>query len=172
MSLKARQVGQTKCIPLTGATLTLTSTPNTNSVGAPKSQVVAMLQNIKLTDWVQTGEVWRPLGVNVGATTTITVTPPQFTLQKAASAVDQSSGFAAASSGGIATGTLLTATSSAYYAFTTYVSSSGGSLFTADAAGDSWRVNVSTSPSAGAATIQLHYVNINVAGISDAVTSL
>lgn len=172
MSQKSRQLGSTKSIPLTGATLTLTGTPNTNSVAAPSGQVVAMLQTGKLSDWVSTGEVWRPLGVNVAATTTITVTNPVYGLRKAAAAIDQSSGFAAASSGGVATGSLLVAVSSAYYAFTTYLTSAGASRFTADAAGDSWRVAVSTSPSAGAATIQLHYVNINSAGISDAVTTL
>lgn len=172
MSLKARQVGQTKSIMLNGTTLTLTSTPVSNSVGAPASNVVAFLQNAKLTDWVSTGEVWRPTGLQVSATTTITVTNPVATLQKAALALDQSSGFAAASSGGVATIALLVATSSRYHPFTTYVTSAGVSNFTADAAGDSWRVSIGTSPSAGAATLQLHYVNINVQGISDAVTTL
>lgn len=171
MSLKSRQLGQTKTAFLNAA-LTLTGTPNSNGFGAPLSNTVALLQNGKLSEWVSTGEVIRPLGVQVQSTTTITVTAPVLTLQKAASTPTGAPSFAAASSGGVATATLLAAGSAQYFPFTTYLSSAGASLFTADAAGDVWRVAVTTSPSAGAANLQLHYVNINVQSISDAVATL
>lgn len=170
MSLKARQVGQSKTIALNMA-LTLTGTPTTNGAGAPLGNVVAFLQNSKLTDWVTTGEVWRPLGIQVQATTTITVTPPVAQLQRAPASTTSNT-FASPSSGGVATMTLLVAGSARYYPFTTYVTAAGASNFIADAAGDVWAVNISTSPTAGAANIQLHYCNINVAGISDAITTL
>lgn len=172
MSWKDRQLGQTNIVPLTTTTLTLTGTPSTPSVAAPSAQTVALIQGAKLTDWVSTGEVWRPLGIQVVTTTTSTVTIPVFTLQKGTIA---NASFAAASSGGVATSALRTAPFSEYIPFTNYVGTgalAGVSLFTADAAGDNWRVNVSTSPSAGAAVILMHYVRINVAGISDAVTTL
>ena len=172
MSQKARQLGGQRFIQLTGATLTLTSTPVTGIVQAPRAGVVAMLQNSKLTDWVSTGEVWRPLGINVQATTTITVTAPVYTLQKGADSATTGNSMAAASSGGVATGTLQVAPNGRYFPFTTYVTSAGVSNFTADAAGDCWNVSVTTSPSAGAALIYLGYVIINVAGISDAITTL
>jgi len=151
--------------------LTLTSTPTTNGVGAPFGNTVTLIQNAKLSEWVSTAEVWRPVGVNVQATTTITVTAPVLTLQKAATSTTSNT-FAAASAGGVATASLLAAGSASYFPFTSYVTAAGVSNFTADAAGDVWRVSVGTSPSAGAANIQLHYVLIDVAGISDAVTTL
>lgn len=172
MSLKSLQLGQTKITRLTNATLTLTGTPTTPGVCAPFGQTVALLQTGKLTEWVSTGEVWRPLGVMVMATTTITVTAPVYQLQKAANSLTTAPTFASPSSGGVATGTLQVAPNTNYYPFTTYLSSAGASLFTADAAGDNWAVFVSTSPSAGAAHISLAYVNINVAGISNAVATL
>jgi len=172
MSLKSRQLGQTKSIRLTNTTLTLTGTPTTPGACAPFGQTVALLQNGKLTEWVSTGEVWRPLGVMIMATTTVTVTAPVYTLQKAANSLTTAPTFASASSGGVATGTLQVAPNTNYYPFTDYIGADGVSNFTADAAGDNWAVNVSTSPSAGAAHISLCYVNINVSGISDAVTTL
>lgn len=172
MSWKSRQLGQTKTAFLNAA-LTLTGTPTTNAFASPQSQTVALLQNAKLTEWVSTGEVLRPLGVQIQATTTITVTNPVFTLQKSAINPTGAPSFAAASSGGVATGTLLNAGNAQFYPFTSYINATtGGSNFTADAAGDQWRISVSTSPTAGAANILLHYVNIDAVGISDAVTTL
>lgn len=171
MSWKNRQLGQSR-LAFLNAALTLTGTPTTNGVGAPFGTTVALIQSGKLSDWVSTGEVLRPLGVQIQCTTTITVTNPVFTLKKAASQPTGASTFNAASSGGVATGTLLTAGSAQYYPFTTYLSAAGASLFTADAAGDQWAVTVSTSPTAGASNVQLNYVLIDIPGISDAVTTL
>ena len=172
MSAKSRQLGGTRAVRLTNTTLTLTSTPTTPGACAPFGHTVALLQTGKLTDWVSTAEVWRPLGVQIMATTTITVTAPVYTLQKAANSLTTAPTFASASSGGVATGTLQAAPNTNYYPFTTYLTTAGVSNFTADAAGDNWAINVSTSPSAGAAHITLHYVCINSSGISDAVTTL
>lgn len=171
MSLKSRQLGSTKFVKLNTA-LTLTGTPTTNAFGSPFGQTVALLQNAKLTEWVSTGEVLRPLGVQVQATTTITVTNPILTLQKAVSTPTGASSFASASSGGVATSTLLAAGSAQFFPFTDYVGSDGISNFVADAAGDQWRLSVTTSPTAGAADLGLHYVNIGIASVSDAVTTL
>jgi hypothetical protein len=171
MSWKNRQLGQTR-LGFLNAALTLTGTPTSNGLGAPFGTTLALIQTGKLSDWVSTGEVLRPLGVQVQCTTTITVTNPVYTLKKAASSPTAAATFNAASSGGVVTGTLLTAGSAQYYPFSTYLSASGGSLFTSDAAGDIWAVTVSTSPTAGAANLQLHYVLIDVVGISDAVTTL
>ncbi len=171
MSLKSRQLGSTK-FALLNATFTLTGTPTTNAFGSPFGQTVALLQNGKLTEWVSTAEVLRPLGVQIAATTTITVTNPVFTLKKAVSTPTGASTFAAASSGGVATGTLLAAGSAQFYPFTDYIGSDGVSNFVADAAGDQWAVTVSTSPTAGASNVGIHYVNIAVPAVSDAVTTL
>lgn len=174
MSVKSRQLGQTKSVRLTNTTLTLTSTPTTPGACAPFGNTVALLQTGKLSDWVSTAEIWRPLGIGVMVTTTCTTPGAIFTLNKAANQVTSAMSYAAASSGGVTTVTNVTVTApnSSYYQFSTYLSTAGVSLFTADAAGDVWAVNVSTSPGAGAAHISLHYVNINVAGLSDAVTTL
>jgi hypothetical protein len=172
MSWKSRQLGGSRIVRLTDSTLTLTSTPTTPYACAPFGHTVALLQTGKLTEWVSTGEVWRPLGVTIMATTTITTTAPVYTLKKGANSTTTAPTMAAASSGGVATGTLQVAPNTNYYPFTTYLSSAGASLFTADAAGDVWGVTVSTSPAAGAANISLNYVLIDVAGISDAVTTL
>lgn len=173
MSWKSRQIGATKTAFLNAA-LTLTSTPASGSFASATGTVAANIQGFKLSEWVCTGEVIRPLGLNVHATTTITVTNPVYTLQKAPAALSQS--FVSAATGGVATGSLLVAPGSAYYAFTSGtavpLATSPYTFAAADAAGDSWRVSVSTSPSAGAANLQLHYVNIDVAGISDAVGTL
>lgn len=174
MSAKSRQLGGTRFVCLNSA-LTLTGTPVCNGAGTPVSQTVALLQKTKVTDWVSTGEVWRPLGVMVQSTTSITVTAPVLTLEKAATSATSNT-FAAASSGGIATASLLAAGSAKYYPFTDYSAptstSPNATNFTADAAGDVWTVAVTTSPTAGAANIQLGYALINVVGISDAVTTL
>jgi hypothetical protein len=174
MSIKSRQLGQTRAIRLTNTTLTLTGTPTTPGAQAPFGNVVAFLQNSKLTEWVSTGEVWRPIGINLMVTTTATTPGSVFTLNKAASSTTAANTYAAASSGGLTTVTAVTLTApiSLYLPFTSYVTTAGASNFTADAAGDVWAVNVSTSPGAGAAHITLHYVLIEVAGISDAITTL
>lgn len=173
MSWKNRQIGATKSIFMNAA-LTLTGTPTTSPVGAPLSQAVGNIQGFKLSDWVSTGEVWRPMGINVSATTSITVTNPVFTLQKAPAALTNV--FVSAATGGVATGSLLVTPSAAYYPFTggttLPANQSPYTFAAADAAGDVWRVSVTTSPTAGAANVLLHYVNIDVAGISDAVTTL
>ena len=154
--------------------MTLTGTPTSGTFASATGTAIGNISGFKISDWVSTGEILRPLGVNVCATTTITVTNPVYTLQKAPAALSQT--YVSAATGGVATGSLLVAGSSAFYAFT------GGTTLpanvspytfaAADAAGDSWRVSVSTSPTAGAANLQLHYVNIDVAGISDAVATL
>lgn len=174
MSIKSRQLGGTRSIRLTNATLTLTGTPTTPGAAAPFGNTVALLQNAKLSEWVCTAEVWRPLGINLMVTTTCTTPGSIFTLNKAAASASAANTYAAASSGGLTTVTnvTLTAPISLYLPFTSYVTAAGASNFTADAAGDVWAVNVSTSPGAGAAHIALHYVLIEVAGISDAVTTL
>jgi hypothetical protein len=170
MSWKDRQLGGTRMANMTPTgLLTLTGTPSTTSVAAPSSTVVGFIQNSRLGDWVSTAEVWRPTGVQLVTTTSTTVTVPILTLQKGTIA---NASFAAASAGGVATSALRTAPFSEYIPFTNYVTSANVSNFTADAAGDNWRVNVSTSPTAGAAAIFLHYVLIGVAGVSDAVTTL
>lgn len=173
MSWKNRQIGATKLVMVNYA-LTLTGTPASGSMASLTGTVPANIQGFKLSDWVATGEVMRPLAVQCHATTTITVTNPVYTLQKAPALLTQV--FVSAATGGVATGSLLVAASSATYGFT------GGTAIptavspythaAADAAGDSWRILVSTSPTAGAANLGLHYVNIDVAGISDAVTTL
>jgi hypothetical protein len=173
MSWKNRQLGGTRSVFLNAA-LTLTSTPVSGSAAAPSAQTVGLIQGFKLSDWVSTGEVWRPLGINVHATTTITVTNPVATLQKAPLALTQT--FVSAATGGVATIPLQVAPGSAYAPFTGGTATSTNvapyTFAAADAAGDSWRVSIGTSPSAGAANLQLHYVLIDVAGISDAVTTL
>ena len=176
MSWKNRQLGQTR-MALLNTAFTLTSTPVTNGVCAPFANTVALLQSSKLTDWVSTGEVWRPLAVQVQATTSITVTAPVLTLQKAPF-VGTTQVPASASAGGVATATLLTAKSAGYCPFTDYVTGAptaalpNATKFVADAAGDCWSISVTTSPSAGAATLSLAYVLIDVAGVSDAITTL
>ena len=178
MSLKSRQLGQTKAVRLTNTTLTLTGTPTTPGACAPSGQTVGLLQKAKLTDWVSTGEVWRPLGIGLMVTTTCTTPGSIFTLNKAANSASAANSYAAASSGGVTTVTnvTLTAPISLYLPFSDYSAptstSPNATNFTADAAGDVWAVNVSTSPGAGAAHIDLRYVCIDVQGISDAVTTL
>jgi hypothetical protein len=173
MSWKNRQIGATKLCML-NYTLTLTGTPTTNTFASPTGTVAANIQGFKLSDWVSTGEIIRPLGVQVCATTTITVTNPVYTLQKAPAALTQT--FVSAATGGVATGSLLVAPASAYYGFTSGtalpLAVSPYTFAAADAAGDSWRISVTTSPTAGAGNVGFHYVNIDVAGISDAVTTL
>jgi hypothetical protein len=174
MSAKSRQLGGTRAVRLTNATLTLTGTPTTPGVQVPFGNTVALLQTGKLTDWVSTAEVWRPIGMGLMVTTSASTPGSVFTLNKAASSTSAANSYAAASSGGVTTVTAVTLTApiSLYLPFSSYLTTAGVSNFTADAAGDVWAVNVSTSPGAGAAHISLHYVLINSAGISDAVTTL
>lgn len=173
MSWKNRQIGATKLVML-NYTFTLTGTPNTNSYASVTGTAVGNIQGFKLSDWVSTGEIIRPLGVQACATTTITVTNPVYTLQKAPAALTQT--FVSAATGGVATGSLLVAGASAYYPFTSGtvvpLNTSPYTFAAADAAGDSWRIAVTTSPTAGAGNLGLQYVNIDVAGISDAVATL
>lgn len=168
MSWKNRQLGQTRWIGL-GTAVTLTGTNPSAPASAPSSQTIALFTRAKLQDWVSAGEVWRPLGVQAQTTTTLTVTVPAVTLQKAPIA---NTPFAAASSGGVAAfGALRTAPFAEYIPFTNYLAANGASNFTADAAGDVWQVAVSTAATAGAAIFQLGYALIDVAGISDAFTT-
>jgi hypothetical protein len=180
MSIKSRQLGQTKIAPVAAA-LTITTGANTLGVSAPVSQTVGLLQGFKLTEWVSTGEVWRPLGINVIATTTFTVVAPIFTLQKAPLSLLGGNTYVSAATGGVATGGpapagLLVAPGTFYYPFSAGTATSTNvapyTFAAADAAGDCWRVTLSTGVTAGVATILLHYVNYEVAGISDAVTTL
>lgn len=168
MSWKDRQLGQTRWVGL-GTAVTLTGTNPSAGASAPSSQTIALFTSAKMQDWVSTGEVWRPLGVQSQATTTFTVTIPAVTLKKSPK---DNSAFAAASSGGVATyAALRTAPYAEYLPFTSYLTAAGASNFTADAAGDVWQVAVSTAVTAGAAIFQLGYALIQVAGISDALTT-
>jgi len=171
MSVKSRQLGQSKTILVTGSPLTLTSTPTSNGVQAPTGNAVALLQNTKIDEWVATGEVWRPIGVQVMTTTTTTTTAPVFQLQKDTAGNNTP---LAPSSGGVTTASSVrTAPYGEYFSFSSYVTSAGALNYSAgDGAGDKWFVKCSTSPAAGAAMFTLHYVTINVAGISDAITTL
>ena len=170
MSWKNRQLGQTRFTGFLNAALTLTSTPVSNGICAPFGQTIALFTSMKMQDWISTAEVWRPLGVQVASTTTITTTAPVITLQKAPNHATANV-YASASAGGVATAGLLVAASANYYPFTTYTSAAGVSNFVADAAGDVWRLNVTTSPAAGAASIGFAYALIEVAGVSDALTT-
>jgi hypothetical protein len=175
MSWKNRQLGSTKAICVCAATA-LTGTPNAGAAGAPFNQTVGLIQGFKVSEWVSTGEVWRPLGINVLSTTTFTVTAPVYQLQKGSSAAVTVT-YVAPTSGGSVTQTGLLAAGSAIYlpwsAGTVITTNNAPYTFAAaDAAGDVWSVKVTTSPTAGNATISLHYVCIDVAGISDAVTTL
>lgn len=172
MSIKSRQLGQTKNILITGSPLTLTGTPTTNGVEAPFSNATALLQNCKLTDWVTTGEVWRPMGIQLLTTTTTTAPAPVFQLQKDTAGNNTP---LVPSAGGVTTASAnRTAPFGEYLSFSSYVVAVSGVLNYAaqDGVGDKWFVKCSTSPGAGAAMITLHYVTINVPGISDALTTL
>lgn len=146
--------------------LTLSGANETIQVASPNGITTAFLQDAKaastgvaipLTDVIATGEIWRPLGVVFIYTTSTTVTAPAVTLRKNATS---------AATGGVATGSIQTAPFSEYKPFTAYT------FAAADAAGDKWSVLVTTTATAGVATIYLHYVCIPVAGISEAVTTL
>lgn len=180
MSAKSRQLGQTKQALLATA-LTITTNAVTTGFASPNLNNTQNLQGFKLTEWVSIGEVIRPLGINVACTTTFTVVAPIFTLQKAPASALGANVYVSAATGGVATAGpapagLLVAPGSAYYAFTggtaLPLATSPYTFAAADAVGDVWRVLVSTGVTAGVANIALHYVNINVAGISDAVTTL
>ncbi len=180
MSWKSRQLGSTKAIQIANA-LTITTAANSLGVSAPVNNVVGVIQGFKLSEWVSTGEVWRPLGVNVACTTTFTVVAPIFQLQKAPLALLGANTFVSAATGGAATGGpaaagLLVAPGNAYYPFSAGTATSTNvapyTFAAADAAGDVWRVTLSTGVTAGVANLILHYVNIDVSGISDAVGTL
>ncbi len=169
MSWKNRQLGQTRFIGL-GPAVTVTGTNAAVGVQVPFGQTIALITTGKLAEWVSTGEVWRPLGLECQVTTTTTVTAPKFTLKKGIAGATET--YAAASSGGVAsTPAVRTAPFSDYCPFTTYLSSAGVSGFIADAAGDKWTVATSTAAGAGAIVFQLGYICIDVAGISDALTT-
>jgi hypothetical protein len=179
MSIKSRQLGQTKIFFAANA-LTITTGALSLGVSAPVGQTVGLIQGFKLSEWVTTNEVWRPLGVNVIATTTFTVVAPIFTLQKAPLALLGGNTYVSAATGGVATGGpaaagLLVAPGTAYYPFTggtaTQTNIAPYTFAAADAAGDCWRVNVTTGVTAGVANLHIHYVNIEVAGISDALAT-
>ena len=168
MSWKDRQIGASKCIDLTPITAVTTSAANaSNQVQAPNGTTIGLIVAPRLTEWVSTGEVWRPLGLQVITTTTTTVTVPNVTLQK--NAVNPTAG------GVTSMTTLRTAPFSEYASF-----SSGGTtpnftgvVFAAgDAAGDKWGVIVSTTSTAGAQCYYLHYACVAIPGLSDAVTNL
>lgn len=158
MSWKSRQLGQTRTISLLAAAgVTVTGTNPSGEVQAPLSNTIAILTGNKLTEWVSTGEVWRPIGVQWMTTTSTTVTIPAVTLQK---------NQVAPSSGGVSTqGALRTAPFGEYQTFTNYAYAA------ADAAGDKWRVATSTAATAGVVNFSLHYALIDVAGLSDALTT-
>lgn len=184
MSMKSRQLGQTKSVLLATA-LTITTNAVTTGFASPNLNATQNVQGFKLSEWVSTGEVIRPLGINVAATTTFTVVAPIFVLQKAPASALGANTYVSAATGGIAGGGpapagLLVAPGSQYYAFSgAAVAAAGNTLAlspytfaAADAVGDVWRVLASTGVTAGVANIALHYVNIDVVGISDAITTL
>lgn len=183
MSIKSRQLGQTRMAYVAHA-LTITTNALTTGVSAAVGNAVGNIQGFKLSEWVCTGEVWRPLGINVVATTTFTVVAPIFALQKAPLSLLGNNTYVTAATGGTVTGGpaaagLLVAPGTAYYAFGSGVASatlpasvSPYTFAAADAAGDCWLVKVTTGVTAGVANIHLHYSNYEVAGISDAVTTL
>jgi hypothetical protein len=180
MSIKSRQLGQTKVAQMANA-LTITTAAVTLGFSSPNANNTQNIQGFKLSEWVSTGEVLRPLGINVAATTTFTVVAPIFQLQKAPLSLLGNNTFVSAATGGIAGGGpapagLLVAPGSFYYPFSggtaLPLATSPYTFAAADAVGDVWRVLVSTGVTAGVANIQMHYVNIDVASISDAIATL
>lgn len=157
MSWKSRQLGQTKNITLVGSVTTSAGNESVQ-VQAPTANTVGILTSNKLTEWVSIGEVWRPIGLQMITTTTTTVTAPKVTLRK--------NGVSAATGGVAATSAVQTAPHTEYISFTNYT------FAAADAAGDKWSVLVTTTSTAGVQSYILHYALIDVAGISDAVTTL
>jgi hypothetical protein len=108
--------------------------------------------------------------VRVMTTTTSTVTIPVFQLQKDTAGNGTP---LVPSAGGSATSALRTATFDEYIPWTTYVTTAGAMNFAAqDGVGDKWYVKVSTSPTAGKGALWLRYTCIEVAGVSDALTTL
>lgn len=156
MGLMNTRMGQTQAILLSGAPLTLTGTPTFAGATAPSGISASFIQTQKLSDWVCTGEVWRPVGFQLYTTTTTTVTAPLFQVTKNGTANTSSTTTASA---------VRTAPFNEFLAFAAYTPGT-------DAAADQWSVKCSTSPSAGAAMAALHYVQITVQGISTAVTTL
>lgn len=146
--------------------LTLSGANETIQVAAPSGLTVAFLQNARtvatdpampLTANMAPAEVWRPLGVEFIYTTSTTVTAPAVTLRK--------NGVSAAT-GGVATGSIQTAPFTEFKPFTAYT------FAAPDAAADKWSVLVTTTATAGVATIYLYYVPVAVAGISEAVSTI
>lgn len=156
MGLVNTRLGQTKTILVSGAPLTLTGTPTFAGAQSPSGSSAAFLQAQFLSQWVCTAEVWRVVGMQLFTTTTTTVTAPLFQVDKNGTPNTSSTTTASA---------VRTAPFAEYLAFANYTPGT-------DAAGDKWSVKVSTSPSAGAAMVMLHYVNITVPAISSAVTTL
>lgn len=156
MGLVDTRLGQTKTILVSGAPLTLTGTPTFAGAAMPSGNSAAFLKAQFLSEWVCTGEAWRVIGMQLYTTTTTTVTAPLFQVDRNGTPNTSSTTTASA---------VRTAPFAEYLAFASYTPG-------ADAAGDKWSIKCSTSPSAGAAMAALHYVNITVAGISTAVTTL
>lgn len=156
MGLVNTRLGQTKTILVSGAPLTLTGTPTFAGAQAPSGNSATFLQAQFLTQWVCTGEVWRVIGMQLYTTTTTTVTAPLFQVDKNGTPNTSSTTTATA---------VRTAPFAEYIPFASYTPGT-------DAAGDKWSIKNSTSASAGAAMAALHYVNITVAAISSAVTTL
>lgn len=134
---------------------------------APNGLIPAFLQDAKafatgpaipLTNWHQVNEVWRPVGVLLKTTTTVTVTIPAFVLRK--------NGVSASSGGVVTMGALRTAPFSEFLPFSAY------QFAAADAIGDKWSILVTTTSTAGVVEATLFYATISVAGISDALTTL
>ena len=176
----SRHLFQTKLAFLLNAA-DLTAATVIGPYGCVRNLTPALVTGLKLTNWISSGEVIRPLGISIRCATTITVTAPQFTVQKAPLALTGASAFSSPSSGGVATASLLTAGSAAFYPLTSYIPVSvrfvdgitqATNFPTVDAVGDQWQFVVTTTATAGTGAITMHYVMLDVAGISDAVTTL
>jgi len=164
MGWTSKYLGAIRTVSL--GSLTLTGANETIQVASPNAIPVGVLQDARafassyvmpLTQYIAPGEVWRPLGVNFIYTTSTTVTAPAVTLRKNATS---------AATGGVATGSIQTAPFSEFKPFTKYTFAAD------DVAGDKWSVLVTTTATAGVATIYLHYVAVAVAGISEAVATI
>lgn len=133
--------------------LTLSGTNESARAAAASLIPAAVLNAFGLNDYHTTGEYWRPVGILAQYTTTTTVTPPVVQLWKNGAVADQGAG----NTGGTATLELKTAPDAFFYPFTAYTP-------TADAAGDKWSVKVTTTATAGVATIIMFYATVPVVG--------
>lgn len=134
--------------------LDTTAGNETLKVTTPSGDTDALLQHYNLTQYVGTGEVWRPIGIYYTVTTGITVNAAKVTLRKNG---------VSPSSGGVATLAIASATTTVLYApFTDYT------FAAPDAAADQWSVLVTTTSTAGVVNpVLLRYATIPVVGLSD-----